>query len=84
MHVQAAITVLRDREEVRRLWGDRLEGAEVTFKDAPGDRGTEVHVDLGEQARGVVRRLGRAGELAKVKDELRHFKQGVETGVIAR
>jgi uncharacterized membrane protein len=84
MNVQAAITVLRDRNEVRRLWGDRLEGATVTFKDAPGDRGTEIHVDLGEEGRGPVRRLGRSSELARVKDELRRFKQRAETGVVPR
>jgi hypothetical protein len=84
MDTRAAITVLRGRDEVSRLWGERLEGATVTFKDAPGDRGTEVHVDLGEERHGPARRLGRSGELAKVKDELRRFKQRAETGVVPR
>jgi hypothetical protein len=93
----AAITVLRPREEVERLWQsseyrpDYIDGADaaVSFEDAPGDRGTEIHVDLDQSAPG-----GRLGEmaaklagkepLAKVKDDLRRFKQRVETGVIAR
>jgi hypothetical protein len=92
MNTRAAITVLREREEIRRLWDSpgygidhiRELGAAVDLKDAPGDRGTEVHVDLGEQASGPRARLARARQLAKVKDDLRRFKQRVETGVIPR
>jgi uncharacterized membrane protein len=88
MNTRAAITVLRERAELERLWQTpdhiREIGAMVTFKDAPGDRGTEIHVDLGDEARGLAQRLGRAGHLARVKDELRRFKQRVETGVVAR
>src|SRR3712207_1269523 len=56
----AAITVYRSREEVERLWRsseyrpsyvDEADAA-VTFKDAPGARGTEIHVDLAQSARG--------------------------------
>jgi hypothetical protein len=92
---RTAITVGRARDEVTRLWatpGYRTEyidqhGATVVFKDAPADRGTEIHVDLGgggDRLGGVLRRVGGAPELAKVKDELRRFKQQVETGVISR
>jgi uncharacterized membrane protein len=84
MNTRAAITVLRERAELERLWGDRLEGTTVTFKDAPGDRGTEIHVDLEEQSRRITRRLASPGQLAKVKDELRRFKQRVETGAVPR
>jgi len=91
MNTQAAVTVLRDRDEVKRLWDSpehpaghvRELGAAVTFKDAPGGRGTEIRVDLGPK-RGLPQRLGRAGGLAKVKDDLRRFKQRVETGVVPR
>ena len=96
MSARASITVGRAREEVERLWQSpeyRREyiagsGADVTFADAPGDRGTEVHVDLavaesGKLAR-LATRLGRGYSRAKVKDDLRRFKQHVETGVIAR
>ncbi len=97
MKAHAAITVHRSREEVERLWRSSeyrpsyIEGADaaVRFVDAPGDRGTEIHVDLERAARGG--RLGEAvtkvvgvAPLAKVKDDLRHFKQFVETGEISR
>ncbi len=52
MRPTAVITVHKPREEVERLWRDPAlrapriadAGAEVTFRDAPGDRGTEIHV----------------------------------------
>jgi uncharacterized membrane protein len=97
MSRHAAITVLRPREELERLWRsseyrpEYIEGAEaaVTFRDAPGDRGTEIHVDLEQRAPGgklgeVVTKLFGSEPLAKVKDDLRCFKQKVETGEIAR
>jgi uncharacterized membrane protein len=97
MRTHAAITVLHPRAEVERLWissdlrPSYIAGAEaaVTFKEAPGDRGTEIHVDierdtpagkLGE----IIKKLGGDEPLAKVKDDLRRFKQLVETGEIAR
>jgi uncharacterized membrane protein len=90
---RTAITVNRPRDEVQRLWltperrPDHIaeSGASVTFKEAPGDRGTEIHVDLGDQGGGLVKRLtGGEPPLAKIKDDLRRFKALVETGVIAR
>jgi uncharacterized membrane protein len=97
MHSRASITVLRPRGEVERLWHDpelrpahiSSEDADVRFVDAPGDRGTEIHVEVrtsppGGQLGRTVRKLAGREPLAKVKDDLRHFKQRVETGVIAR
>jgi uncharacterized membrane protein len=97
MSRKAAITVQRSREDVQRLWASSefrpsyIEGADatVTFKDAPGDRGTEIHVDLNQSAPGgklgdVVQNLVGSAPLAKVKDDLRRFKQHVETGEIPR
>lgn len=93
---RAAITVRGSQEEVRRLWesaeyrSDFIaeSDASVRFQDAPGDRGTEIYVEL-RDARGG--KLGEAAQkltgsepLAKVKDELRRFKQLVETGEVAR
>jgi uncharacterized membrane protein len=81
---------------VKRLWGgseyrERIEesGAAVRFADAPGDRGTEIHVELDSKGPGgkvgeTVQKLLGAAPLAKVKDDLRHFKQIVETGEIPR
>ena len=97
MSTKASVTVLRPKEEVERLWQteeyrpDYIAGADaaVRFVDAPGDRGTEIHVDLDESARGgklgeVVGKLVGSDPLAKVKDDLRRFKQRVETGEVAR
>lgn len=97
MAQRAAITVIRPREQVEHLWEDpahRSEyiastGASVRFENAPGDRGTEIHVELRQSGpvpfvgEKVGRLLG-ATPRARVMDELRRFKQRVETGVIAR
>ena len=94
---KAAITVYRSRDEVQRLWQsseyrpeyiEQVDAA-VSFRDAPGDRGTEIYVDLEESAPGgklgeVVQKLTGSEPLAKVKDDLRRFKQHVETGEIPR
>ena len=94
---KAAITVNRSREDVQRLWSSSehrpqyVEDADaaVSFVDAPGDRGTEIHVDLEHGSPAgklgeVVQKLTGSEPLAKVKDDLRRFKAQVETGVIAR
>jgi uncharacterized membrane protein len=98
MTTHAAITVNRPREEVERLWNDREYrsqyvvdlGPTVSFADAPGGRGTEIHVELsgsGDAASKLpspFQKLVSAPTLAKVKDELRRFKARVETGEIPR
>ena len=97
MSARAAITVNRPREEVERLWraSEHRPGyiddnaSAVAFADAPGGRGTEIHVDLEHRAHAgklgeTVRKLTGSDPLAKVKDDLRRFKQRVETGVITR
>jgi len=91
MSNNAAITVNRPRDEVERLWNspeyrsDYIAGlgAAVSFADAPGDRGTEIHVEL-EQSGNPVRKLLGGLKPARLKDELRRFKQRVETGEIPR
>ena len=46
MSSKAAITVHRSREEAQRLWeSSEYVHESVTFTGAPGDRGTEIHVD---------------------------------------
>jgi uncharacterized membrane protein len=94
MNNRTAITVKRERAEIERLWNDpqhqsehiRDTGATVTFKDAPADFGTEIHLDLGDSSRlgAMGRKLKGADPLAKCKDDLRRFKARVETGVIPR
>jgi hypothetical protein len=82
---------------MQRYWGDpryrpeyiESAGASVRFVAAPGDRGTEIHLELSPAGSGgtlsqAVAKLRRAAPLAKVKDDLRRFKQHVETGVIPR
>jgi hypothetical protein len=88
---------LRPRTEVEHLWRDLQQshdwidrtGSHLRFVDAPGDRGTEIHVEV--EARGVARIVPQAVQkllgtepVAKAKDELRRFKQRVETGVLAQ
>jgi uncharacterized membrane protein len=97
MSAHAAVTILKPRDEVERMWNDPatrpdyIDGADaaVTFKEAPGDRGTELHVELERSTPGgklgeAILKLGGREPVAKIKDDLRRFKQLVETGVIAR
>jgi uncharacterized membrane protein len=97
MGQKAAITVRRSREEVQRLWQSSelrptyIEGADaaVSFRDAPADWGTEIIVDLEHEAPlgklgEIVQKLVGSEPLMKVKDDLRRFKQQVETGEVAR
>jgi uncharacterized membrane protein len=96
MSSRTAITVGRPRAEVERLWRSAEHrpasidaDADVSFKDAPGDRGTEIHVDLEPSSSGgklgeVIQGLVGSAPLPKVKDDLRHFKQRVETGEVPR
>jgi hypothetical protein len=97
MDAKAVITVSRAPEEVQRLWQDPgyrstyIEGLEarVEFKPAPGDRGTEIHVTLNANRPGgklgeAAAKLTGALPRAEAKDELRRFKQRVETGEVAR
>jgi uncharacterized membrane protein len=90
---KAAITVLLPREDVERRWqlaehGNDAIGS-VTFKDAPGDRGTEIHVEISEEARPgllgeAVQKVKGDEPVAKVKDTLRRFKAKLETGELPR
>jgi hypothetical protein len=97
MDSRTAITVNRPVDEIRRKWDEASfrpkhiteGGAAVTFREAPGGRGTEIHVDLGQDGPGnklsaAVQKLRGSASLAKVQDDLRRFKQLVETGEIAR
>jgi uncharacterized membrane protein len=97
MRVRKAVTINRGREEVEQAWAQAQElrekvldgGGSVSFADAPGGRGTELAVDLtqdppaGDLGGAVLKLTGKdlATELA---DDLRRFKQLVETGEIAR
>jgi hypothetical protein len=97
MSSKASITVLGSLEEVQKRWQDDQYrpdyidsvDAAVIFKKAPGDRGTEIHVDLEKTAPGgklgeMLMKLSGKEPLAKVKDGLRRFKAQFETGEIPR
>jgi hypothetical protein len=95
MKAHAAITVHRSREEVEQRWRDwqhrpsRIGRATVRITDAPADRGTEIHVVLERNFPGgplgeIVGKLAGGAALGKLKDDLRRFKQQIETGEITR
>ena len=85
---RAAITVGLPRAAVEERWQSfRYDGeATVTFRDAPGDRGTEVHLEVDAPGKlgGIAGKLKGSDRRAKAMDDLRRFKQLVETGEIAR
>jgi uncharacterized membrane protein len=86
--------VTEDTPNERIAWRS-LEGSEipnsgvVRFVRAPGDRGTEIHVEMTYDAPG-----GKLGALAakifgeepsqQIRDDLRRFKQVLETGEVLR
>ncbi|MEU8154198.1 SRPBCC family protein [Micromonospora sp. NPDC048986] len=74
----------------RSLPGTRVPNAgRVRFVPAPGDRGTEVRVELryappaGALGRAVAKLFGEEPE-QQVRDDLRRFKQVLETGEVVR
>jgi uncharacterized membrane protein len=86
--------VVEDRPNQRIAWRS-LEGAdvanhgEVTFNPAPGGRGAEVRVELtydppGGALGAVVAKLFGEEPQQQVKDDLRRFKQVLETGEVVR
>jgi uncharacterized membrane protein len=87
--VRKAVTINRPREDVERAWAEaerlraKLDGASVRFDAAPADRGTELVVELRDDAPLAQKLLGR--DLAtQLADDLRRFKQRVETGEVIR
>jgi uncharacterized membrane protein len=97
--VRTAITVFRDDDEVRREFrafpwrafdpAELERAGRVRFAPAPGDRGTEVHLDHEPAPRGgaagavLAKTIGRAPD-QDINDDLRRFKVRVETGVLAQ
>jgi uncharacterized membrane protein len=87
--IRKAVTINRPRAEVERAWKEAGSPHEATFSAAPGDRGTELAVEfvqdppLGEL--GVVAtKIAGSDEATQLADELRRFKQQVETGEVVR
>ena len=93
-------TVEWDAEIVEEQPGERLtwrslEGSDVhhqgsvRFRDAPADRGTEVDVELQYDAPGgsagvMVAKLFGEQPAQQIRDDLRRFKQVMETGEVVR
>jgi uncharacterized membrane protein len=97
MLIRKAVTINRPREEVAQAWNSAFElrrkvedrGAKVIFAKAPGDRGTELIVEFeqkppaGDLGATVEKLTGR--DLAtQLSDDLRRFKQQVETSEVVR
>ena len=86
--------IVADREGEVIAWRS-VDGAdventgEVRFRDAPGDRGTEILVDLryrppGGRAGATVAKLLGEHPDQQLRDDLRRFKQVVELGEVVR
>jgi hypothetical protein len=95
--IRKAVTLAKSRAEVEGAWLGAVElrrkieeaEASVSFTDAPGDRGTELAVewldappadDLGRLAA----KLSGRDLATQLADDLRRFKQLVETGEVTR
>lgn len=74
----------------RSLEGSRISNAGVVrFVAAPGDRGTEIHVELSYDppagaAGALIAKLFGEEPHQQVRDDLRRFKQVMETGEVLR
>jgi uncharacterized membrane protein len=94
MKVEWDAEIVTDRPNELIAWRT-LPGADVVhtgivgFVAAPGDRGTEVHVDIeyappaGRAGSVIAKLFGEEPEL-QVRDDLRRFKQVMETGEVVR
>jgi uncharacterized membrane protein len=90
--VRKAVTIRRPREEVEARWRERPpvgSAVDVTFAAAPGDRGTEVLVELvytppAGSVGDAVAKLRRRDLATRVAEDLRRFKQVLETGEVVR
>ncbi|HEV2812660.1 MAG TPA: hypothetical protein VGW10_05345 [Solirubrobacteraceae bacterium] len=101
MRVKAAITVNLPPDEVQRRWqelrgDDEIFGylgdadpSGIRFEPAPGERGTEIYVDLEESTFGgavgeKIQRVAGTTPDQQADDDLRRFKQVLETGEVVR
>ena len=86
--------VVEDRPNERIAWRT-IEGSDihhegsVRFEKAPADRGTEVHVELrydapAGQAGATIAKLFGEEPTQQMHDDLRRFKQVMETGEVVR
>jgi uncharacterized membrane protein len=88
---RTAVTVRAPLEEVKQRW-EAWDGVapkeSADFVIAPGGRGTEVRVNVkegaGQPAVELAKRVAGRSFDQQVADDLRHFKQTVETGEVLR
>lgn len=86
------VAALVDDQPGERIAWQTVEGAvvehegEVTFRPAPGDRGTEVRWSMrcGTRGGAVGTAIARAFAAPKMLADLRRFKQVLETGALVR
>jgi uncharacterized membrane protein len=93
-HVVTAATIRRPEDEVRRAFeafdwsvfdpAEVISAGAVRFTRAPGDRGTEVHIDFKPDSNPLLAKVVGQAPDQKIHDDLRRFKAIVETGVVAR
>jgi uncharacterized membrane protein len=92
--VEWEATVIDDVPDSLIAW-ESLEGSDVknsgsvSFADAPGDRGTEIHLEMDYDAPGgpagaMVAKLFGEDPTQQVRGDMRRFKQVMETGEIVR
>jgi uncharacterized membrane protein len=97
MLVRKAVTINRPRHDVQDAWMAATDlrrkvdeaGAFVSFSDAPGNRGTELAVELlyappAGDLGAAVQKLTGSDLPTQLGDDLRRLKQQLETGEIVR
>ena len=95
--VRKAVTLAATRVDVEAAWlgaeqiRRKIEraGANVSFRDAPGERGTELLVEWidappGDDLGRVAKKVAGRDLATQLSDDLRRFKQRVETGDVTR
>ena len=94
MTVEWSAEIVEDRPNQLIAWrslegGDLVHSGIVGFAPAPGERGTEVHVDIeyvppaGKAGKAIAKLFGEEPDI-QVRDDLRRFKQVMETGEVVR
>jgi hypothetical protein len=83
--VRRSVTVRRPLADVKHLWDASIEGI-PTFKEAPGGRGTEIHVEAPKKTQSALREIVGAYMSDDSGDSLnaslRAFKARLETGEV--
>jgi hypothetical protein len=95
--IRKAVTINMPRQDVEAAWlgaaelRRKIEDAEarVTFSAAPGERGTELAIEFEDEPTGddlgrLVAALAGKDLATQLSDDLRRFKQRVETGEVVR